>query len=189
MNVTQRPAVRSSPLRRRDPNRWWARAFGGLFLAGTATHIILLTARPSSYGSFADGSWWPFIAHAWRSVLVPNVHYLIPLLVLFEAAVGLLILSRAYRRIGIGAAIGFNGALILFGWGFCLWSVPVTALLLRFWYLESAPSHRSDEEQAGHVPVPLPEDCAVASGPANARGPARHEGRKGSENLRAKAGG
>ena len=184
MNVTQRPPVRSSPLRRRDPNRWWARAFGGMFLAGAATHIILLTTRPSSYDSFADGSWWPFIAHAWRSVLVPNVHYLIPLLVLFEAAVGLLILSRAYRRIGIGAAIAFNAALILFGWGFCLWSVPVIALLLRFWYLESTPSHQGDEEQEGHMPDRLPEASAVASGPANARGPAPHEGCRRTRNLK-----
>lgn len=137
MNITQQQAERSSPPWRGDPNRWWARAFGGMFLAGAATHIILVTTRPSSYGSFADGSWWPLIAHAWRSVLLPNVHSLIPLLVLSEAAVGLLILSRAYRRIGIAAAIAFNAALILFGWGFCLWSVPVIFLLLRFWHLES----------------------------------------------------
>jgi hypothetical protein len=135
--VSQQAADRSAPPRRCDPNRWWARAFGGMFLAGAATHIVLVSTRPSSYDSFADGSWWPFIAHAWRSVLVPDVHYLIPLLVAYEAAVGLLILSRAHRRIGIGAAIAFNAALILFGWGFCLWSVPVIALLLRFWYLES----------------------------------------------------
>jgi hypothetical protein len=137
MSITQQSAGRSSPPRRGDANRWWARAFGGMFLAGAATHIILVTTRPSSYGSFADGSWWPLIARAWRSVLLPNVHFLIPLLVLFEAAVGLLILSRAYRRIGIAAAIAFNAALILFGWDFCLWSVPVIVLLLRFWYLES----------------------------------------------------
>jgi len=137
MSITQQSTDQPSPLRLVDPNRWWARAFGGLFLAGAATHIVLVTTRPSSYGSFADGSWWPLIAHAWRSVLLPNVHFLIPLLALFEAAVGLLILSRAYRRIGIAAAIGFNAALILFGWGFCLWSVPVIVLLLRFWHLES----------------------------------------------------
>jgi hypothetical protein len=86
MTIIPQPAGHSAPLRHRDPGRWWARAFGGMFLAGAAAHIILVTARPSSYGSFADGSWWPFITHAWRSVLLPNVHYLIPLLVVFEAA-------------------------------------------------------------------------------------------------------
>jgi hypothetical protein len=61
----------------------------------------------------------------------------IPLLIVFEAAAGALILGRAYRRIGITAAIAFNAALVLFGSGFCLWSVPVVALLLRFWHLEA----------------------------------------------------
>ena len=160
MNMTgqsQSPG-RSAPFRGRDPHRWWARAFGGMFSAGAATHIILVTTRPSSYDSFADGSWWPFIAHSWRSVLAPNVQYLIPVLVVYEAAVGLLILSRAYRRIGICGAIAFNAALILFGWGFCLWSVPVIVLLLRFWYLES-----------------IPEDHRRSGGPAaGVRSPSRH---------------
>jgi hypothetical protein len=38
----------------------------------------------------------------------PSVHYLIPLLIAFQCIVGILILSRAHRRIGIGAAIAFN---------------------------------------------------------------------------------
>ena len=124
--------------RARDPHRWWARTFGWIFLGSAATHLILVSAVPKSYDSFADGSWWSFVTHAWRSVLVPNVSYLIPVLIAFEAAVGVLILTRRYRRTGIAAAIVFNAALILFGWGFCIWSVPVIALLLWFWHLESA---------------------------------------------------
>lgn len=154
MSITQNSAGHPVRLRPRDSNRWWARAFGGLFLAGAATHVILVTIRPSSYDSFADGSWWPFIAHAWRSVLVPNVHVFISLLVLFEAAVGLLILNGAYRRIGIAAAIAFSTALILFGWGFYLWSLPVIALLFRFWHLESVArptSARHWRNEAGDV--------------------------------------
>ena len=49
---------------------------------------------PHAYDSFADGSYWTFIGHAWRSGLVPNVHVLIPLLAVFEATVGVLILVR-----------------------------------------------------------------------------------------------
>jgi hypothetical protein len=26
---------------------------------------------------------------------------------------------------------------VLFGWGFCFWSLPAIALLARFWFLES----------------------------------------------------
>jgi hypothetical protein len=123
----------------RDANRWWARTFGGIFLASAVTHLILVTVTPHSYDSFANASWWPFVTHAWHSVLVPNVGYFIPALIAFEAAVGLLILSRRYRRLGIAGAIGFNAALILFGWGFCIWSLPVIGLLAWFWHLESMP--------------------------------------------------
>jgi hypothetical protein len=62
----------------------------------------------------------------------------------FEAIVGLLILGMAHRRIGIGAEIGFNAALMLFGWGFCLCSIPMIALLLRFWCMETRPSPSGD---------------------------------------------
>jgi hypothetical protein len=110
-----------------------------MFLGSAVTHLILVSTAPSSYDSFADGSWLPFVRHAWRSVLVPNVGYLIPVLIAFEAAVGVLILSRRYRRTGIAAAIAFNAALIMFGWGFCIWSVPAVALLLWFWHLEAVP--------------------------------------------------
>jgi succinate dehydrogenase hydrophobic anchor subunit len=122
----------------RDPDRWWARAFGGIFLASAAVHLVFVTVTPNAYDSFADGSWWPFVTHAWHSAFIPNFGFFIALLITFEAAVGLLVLSRAYRRVGIAAAIVFNAALILFGWGFCLWSVPVIALLIWFWHLESA---------------------------------------------------
>lgn len=132
-----------------DPRRWWARAFGGMYLAGAVTHLILVTFAPRSYDSFADTSWWPFVTHAWRSVLVPNTGYFVPALIVFEAAVGLLILSRRYRRIGIVAATGFNAALILFGWGFCIWSVPVIALLGWFWHLESGAAEASGPRATG----------------------------------------
>ena len=144
MNAVQTGPRAPAPSRRRVPNRWWANAFGGMFLAGAAAHIVLVATRPAAYNSFADGSWWPLVAHAWRSVLVPGVQYLIPLLIVFECIVGMLILGRAHRRLGIAAAIAFNAALILFGWGFCLWSIPVIALLRRFWHLESKPSPHVD---------------------------------------------
>jgi len=118
----------------RDPNRWWARAVGGMFLGGAAVHLILVSTNSRAYDSFADGSYWPFIAHSWRSVLVPNVYYLIPTLAGFEVMVGVLILSsRQYRRVGIAVAIAFNLALMLFGWGFWVWSIPMVTFL--GWFL------------------------------------------------------
>jgi hypothetical protein len=129
---------RTSTVQSTDPHRWWARAFGGIFLASAVTHATLVMVTPHSYEAFANGSWWPFVRHAWHSVFVPNTAFFITLLIMFEAAVGLLILSRYDRRTGIAAAIVFNAALILFGWGFCIWSVPAIALLLWFWHLENS---------------------------------------------------
>jgi hypothetical protein len=123
-----------------DRYRWWARAFGGIFLASAAVHLVLVTVKPSAYDSFADGSWWPFVTHAWRSAFIPNTSFFIALLIMFEVAVGLLVLSRAHRRAGIAAAIVFNAALIMFGWGFSIWSLPVIALLIWFWHLHSSDS-------------------------------------------------
>src|SRR5579863_8289376 len=49
--------------------RWWAWAFGGVFLAGSVTHVVLLSVSSTSYDSFAASSYWPFIAHSWRSAV------------------------------------------------------------------------------------------------------------------------
>ena len=125
---------RSRPIAR---SRWWARAFGGVFLAGSVTHVVLVSVSSTSYDSFADSSYWPFITHAWRSVVVPNIYYLIPLLAVFEATVGILLLISSTRRIGIAAAMAFTVALMLFGWGFWLWSLPALALLEYFRRLEN----------------------------------------------------
>jgi hypothetical protein len=104
---------------------------------------VLVNGWSHAYDSFADGSYWSFIGHTWRSALVPNVHVLIPMLAAFEIAVGLLILSRQTRRIGIVCAFGFSVALMLFGFGFWAWSLPVIALLAFFWHFESLGGVRS----------------------------------------------
>lgn len=135
--------------------------FGGMFLGSAIVNVVLGIVAPGSYDSFADGSWWPFVRHAWHSVFVPNVGYFIALLVMFEATVGILILIRRYRRIGIAAAIAFNAALILFGWGFCLWSVPVIALLLWYWRVEAA-SAREEITRSGPVAAAATSDATDA---------------------------
>lgn len=131
---------------RSDPNRWWARAFGGMFLLGSVANAALVSGAKHSYDSFADGSYWAFIERAWHSVLVPNVAVFIPLLAAFEAAVGVLILVRSTRRLGIASAIAFHAALMLFGWGFWVWSVPIVVLLGCFWRLETRRVVVGDEQ-------------------------------------------
>jgi hypothetical protein len=58
------------------------------------------------------------------------------LLAAFELAVGLLILAGGRKTtLGLVAAVAFHLGLMLFGWGFCFWSVPMLAglvALLRY---------------------------------------------------------
>jgi hypothetical protein len=136
----------------------WSSSRGGIFLASAMTHATLVMVTPHSYEAFANGSWWPFVRHTWHSVFVPNTTLFITLLIMFEAAVGVLILSRHYRRTGIAAAVVFTAALILFGWGFCIWSVPVFGLLLWFWHLENSSTRDvGDAHATGLHAMPTPE--------------------------------
>jgi hypothetical protein len=65
----------------------------------------------------------------------PNQYLFIGLLVAFEAAVGVLILSGGRRtQLGLIGAIGFHFALWLFGWAwhvYALMMLPALLLLLR----------------------------------------------------------
>lgn len=145
--LTTPSVVRDSPVEvdagsRTDPNRWWARSFGGMFVGGGLAHLLLLSLHSAAYDTFANASYWPFITHAWRSVLVPDVYYLVPLLATFELAVGVVIVGRPFRLLGISAAAAFNAALVLFGWGFFIWSGPVLALLSVFALREMAERQR-----------------------------------------------
>jgi uncharacterized membrane protein YqjE len=62
---------------------------------------------------------------------VPHHHFFIGLLVAFEAVAGLLVLIPGLaRQLGLVALIAFTLAVVSFGWGFCLWSVPMTVALV-----------------------------------------------------------
>ena len=101
-----------------------------LFLAAGALVNAVFLVTGNDYAKFADGSYIPFVRDTWRSLVVPNHHFFISLLVAFEAAVGVLVLSAGKRaQLGLAAAIAFHVALLSFGWGFYLWSVPMIGAL------------------------------------------------------------
>lgn len=142
------PRREEGKVRRSDPTKWWARAFGGMFLAGSLVNIALVSKSSHAYDSFADGSYWSFIEHTWHSAVVPNVYVLIPLLSAFEATVGVLILLPRTRRLGVASAIAFSAALMLFGWGFWVWSLPVIFLLGYFWVLLGRPGDGQTQDES-----------------------------------------
>jgi hypothetical protein len=103
-------------------------------VAGAAVNTVYLV-RGDDYSAFADGSYIPFVRQTWRAVVAPNQMIFIPLLILFEATVGVLLLvGGRWAQLGLVCAIGFHVALLTFGWAYYLWSIPMLlalVLLLR----------------------------------------------------------
>jgi len=102
--------------------------------AGAVVNLGFLLSG-ADYADFGDGSYIPFVRDTWASLVVPNVVFFISLLIAFETAVGVLALRGGRStQLGLIGAIGFHIALLSFGWGFYIWSVPMLvalALLLR----------------------------------------------------------
>lgn len=103
-------------------------------VAGAAVNAGVLVLD-SSYTGFADGSPVAFVRDSWESLVVPNQGIFIGLLVAFEALAGALALVPGRpRQVALASLVAFNVALLSFGWGFLIWSVPVgtgLVLLLR----------------------------------------------------------
>jgi hypothetical protein len=102
-------------------------------LAGALANSLFLL-RGDDYSNFADGASTSFVRDAWASLVAPHQGLFIGLLIAFEAVVGLLVLVEGTaRQTALVLLIAFNVALVSFGWGFLVWSVPlVLALALLF---------------------------------------------------------
>jgi hypothetical protein len=66
---------------------------GMVMLVGGALLNTAYLVVGNDYSVFMDASWFPWMTETWRAVVRPNHDLLIGLLILFEAAVGVLILS------------------------------------------------------------------------------------------------
>jgi hypothetical protein len=122
---------------------WWSRramyvgrvAVATLFLAGGALFNTLTFATGGDYGSFADGSYLAFVENTWHSVVAPHQYLFIPVLIAFEVAVGVLVLSGGRRtQLALVAAIGFHVGLVFFGWQYYPFSIAMIVafvLLMR----------------------------------------------------------
>jgi uncharacterized membrane protein len=106
-----------------------------LFIIGGALLHVINLASGGDYAGFADPAHFAWVTHAWQAVVVPNHVLLIGLLAVFEATVGVLILSGGRRtQLGYVAVIAFYLALTLFGWIPTVWFIIMLApmlLLLR----------------------------------------------------------
>ena len=95
--------------------------------------IYLVTG--SDYANFADAAHFSFIRDTWRSVVAPHQGLFVTLLIVFEATVGLLILSGGRKtQVGLVGLIGMQLGLLVFGWVLTIWAlvmIPALLLLLR----------------------------------------------------------
>jgi hypothetical protein len=101
--------------------------------AGAGANAYLL-ARGGDYSGFADGASTSFVRETWESLVVPHHGLFIGLLIAFEAAAGALVLVEGrVRQWALVLLIGFTVALVSFGWGFLVWSIPLVVALSLLW--------------------------------------------------------
>ena len=110
------------------PSRF-IRSVGYLFLWTSGVHVGIVAADTEFYRAFAHGA-LPVVREAWSSVFMAS-----PALWGLAVALGELLIGLATLRgghwtlLGLSGAIGFHLCLMLFGWGFWLWSLPMLAVL------------------------------------------------------------
>lgn len=131
-------------------------AMAALYLGAGALVNAVFVLRGDDYADFAAGSYLPFVRDTWASLVVPNHHLFIGgLLVAFEAAVGVLALLGGRRAaLALIGAIGFHIALLGFGWGFFLWSLPMLVGLVLLLQAQLREVHGAEVEQPAQEFVP-----------------------------------
>jgi hypothetical protein len=121
-------AVRSR--RHRGALRLGRIAVGVLYVGAGAGANLFFLLRGDDYAEFAHASYFAFVRNTWTSLVVPHHEAWIGLLIAFELAVGILALLGGPRtQLAYTAAIAFHVALLSFGWGIWLWSVPMLVAL------------------------------------------------------------
>ncbi len=107
------------------------RAVGCFFLFTGGVHLGMVAADTEVYRHFADGSMLPLVQDAWTDVFMAHAVVWALLVMTGELVMGLLLLrGGAAAKVGWVGAIAFHVALLLFGWGFWVWSVPALAFLV-----------------------------------------------------------
>jgi hypothetical protein len=122
-------------------------------VAGAGANLAMLLDG-TTYTGFAGGSAIPFVRDTWESLVVPHHHVFIGLLIAGEALAGVLVLFPGrLREAALGALVCFNATLVVFGWAFAIWAVPLVAalvLLLRAERLRSRRLQPSAGASSGH---------------------------------------
>jgi hypothetical protein len=128
-------------------------AVSALWLVGGAVVNVAMLVDGVTYTDFAGGSAIPFVRDTWESLVVPHHHVFIGLLVAGEALAGALVLVPGrVRETALLALVAFNATLVVFGWAFGIWAVPLVvglSLLYRAERVRNRPRRPSDGASSG----------------------------------------
>lgn len=115
------------------------------FFVGAGVNAYLVLGVPEVYEGFADLSFLRFYRSLWRGLVLPRLRLWVALVIIFEVAAGVLLLSAdPYATLGLVLAAAYTAFLFPFWWGggglVNIVLFLVMLWLLRFPYTESIPS-------------------------------------------------
>ena len=119
---------------------------GAFFLTMGGVHLGIVAADTSTYQHFGDTGLFRFVRDGWQTVFMAHPATWGLCLMVGEVTLGALLLAggRATLVGWVGVA-AFHVLLMLFGFGFWAWSVPVLLVLPAL--------ARGDVERARHLPA------------------------------------
>jgi hypothetical protein len=123
--MTTQPATTSDSTAVYRAIHW---GFVALFGSGAVVHLVLALTTPQSYRPFADEALFGWVYDGWQNIFMVHPTLWALLLALTELTIAVLLVKAP--RAGYVAVIAFHLALMCFGWGFWLWSVPALAFAL-----------------------------------------------------------
>ena len=128
--------------------------FGILYLAGAVANIILLTINsPASYAPFADEALVPFYKMAWERVAVPHLALFVPLLILYEIALGVLfVASRRLLKIALVGGILFCLGTVPFGYKMMSTNLPLGLIQVQMLWREIRRDRQEGEARTSLQP-------------------------------------
>jgi len=112
------------------------------FFAGAGLNAYLALGVPEVYERFADFAFLRIYRSLWTGLVLPRLRFWIALVILFEIAVGVLLLTAGpYARLGLVLAALYTAFLVPFWWGggglINIGLFLLTLWLLRFEYPEA----------------------------------------------------
>jgi hypothetical protein len=112
------------------PRRIGAVVVGCFFLCTAGVHVGIVMADPRFYAPFGDAALLGFVQRGWSEVFMAHPAAWGLAVAAGEALLGaLLVVGGRAARVGWVGVLTFTVLLMLFGFGFWLWSVPALGVL------------------------------------------------------------